>query len=182
MHLIVGLGNPGSEYVHTRHNVGFKVVDALAVALSLRFSYQKKVNGQLAHKNDIYLLKPETFMNRSGEAVRAALEYYGDGKPNAQQLKKIFVVHDDLDIALGKFKIQQGKGPKVHNGLNSIIQSVGSELFINVRIGIENRGVDRALFPGGKYVLAPFTSAEDDKLQQVVPQVVQELLKIVAIE
>jgi PTH1 family peptidyl-tRNA hydrolase len=182
MQLIVGLGNPGSEYVRTRHNVGFKVIDALAVALSTRFSYQKKVHGQLAQKDDIFLLKPETFMNRSGEAVRATLEYFGEGKPTTEQLKHVFVIHDDLDIALGKYKIQQGKGPKVHNGLLSITQCLGSELYINVRVGIENRGTDRLLFPGGKYVLAPFTSIEEDKLRQVIPQIVQELLKLLGIE
>lgn len=177
MQLIVGLGNPGSEYVHTRHNVGFRVVDALAVALSTTFSHQKKVYGQLAQRGDVFILKPETFMNRSGEAVRATLNYFSVAKSAPYDLKKVFVVHDDLDIPLGKFKIQQAKGPKVHNGLLSIIQSLGSDQFINVRVGIENRGVDRFAYPGGKYVLSSFTSAEEDTLKQVIPQINQELLR-----
>lgn len=181
MQLIVGLGNPGSEYVHTRHNIGFRVAEALAVAVSTTFSHQKKVHGQLAQHDDIFILKPETFMNRSGEAVLATLNYFSAQKNAAHDLKKVFVIHDDLDIALGKFKIQQGKGPKVHNGLLSIIQSLGSDQFINVRVGVENRGSDRLNFPGGKYVLASFTSVEEDKLKQVVPQIIQELLRLLEV-
>jgi PTH1 family peptidyl-tRNA hydrolase len=182
MKLVVGLGNPGSQYVRTRHNIGFKVVEALAVAQSMQFSYKEKVHGQLAQKDTVFLLKPETFMNRSGESVRAAFEYFGEGKPTLDQLNHLFVAHDDLDIPLGKFKIQKAKGPKVHNGLLSVYQQLGSDAFWHVRVGVENRGVERFQFPGGKYVLAPFTAQEEDKLHQVLPQLVQELNRMLSIE
>lgn len=208
MHVIVGLGNPGSEYVHTRHNVGFRVVDALSVAVSQRFSFQKKVNAEVAHldvttqiqprtlntqmeiapasqpasiskqKTELYLLKPQTFMNKSGESVRALYEYFGGGKPTPETLQQLFVVFDDLDIPIGKFKIQLAKGPKVHNGLTSLYQHLGSTAFYHVRVGIENRGEDRTAYPGDRYVLSKFNSQEDDILKQVVPQLVQELLKL----
>jgi PTH1 family peptidyl-tRNA hydrolase len=189
MQVVVGLGNPGSQYVHTRHNIGFRVVEALAVQLSLRFSLQKKVQGELAHgefstkgansKNtELYLLKPQTFMNNSGLSVRSVYDYFGHGKPDTQLLSKLFVVHDDLDIQLGKYKIQLAKGPKVHNGLTSIYQHLGSTAFYHVRVGIENRGTDRAAFPGQHYVLAKFTTAEEDTLHHVTTQLVQEMLQL----
>lgn len=182
MHIIVGLGNPGSEYARTRHNIGYMVIDALAITLSMKFEYQEKVHGFLAKKDDLYLLKPATFMNLSGQSVRAVLEYFGEGKPNPEQLKKVFVIHDDLDIPLGKYKIQLSKGPKVHNGLLSIDQHLGSDAYYHVRIGIENRGAERSLIPGSKYVLTNFISGEQDKLNQVIPQVSHELIKLLSVE
>jgi len=191
MQLVVGLGNPGSQYVHTRHNVGFRVTEAVAVALSAQFAFQKKLNGEVARvsrniasgaantstEQDIFLLKPQTFMNNSGESVRAVYQFFGEGKPTAEQLQHLFVVLDDLDIPLGKYKIQLAKGPKVHNGLTSIYQHLGSSAFYHVRVGIENRGANRAAYPGDRYVLSKFTSSEEDTLKQVIPQLVQELLK-----
>ncbi len=184
MHVIVGLGNPGAEYTHTRHNIGFRVADALAVAISGKFAFQKKINAEVVHTEtpaspaeEVYILKPLTFMNKSGESVRALYQYFGGGKPTPEVLQKLFVVVDDLDIPIGKFKIQLAKGPKVHNGLTSLYQQLGSNGFFHIRIGIENRGVNRSAWPGDRYVLSKFTSAEEDILKQVIPQVVQELLK-----
>lgn len=183
MHVVVGLGNPGAEYVHTRHNIGFTVVEALAVALSARFSFNKKLQAEVAHVDvqasgdELYLIKPQTFMNKSGESVRSLYEYYGAGKPSAAQLQNLFVVLDDLDIQLGKYKVQLAKGPKVHNGLTSIYQHVGSPNFYHVRVGIENRGELRRSIPGDRYVLSKFSTHEADILHGVTSQLVQELLK-----
>lgn len=182
MHIVVGLGNPGGEYARTRHNIGYMTVDAMAISLSMKFEYQEKVHGYLAKKDDLYLLKPATFMNLSGQSVRAVLEYFGDGKPSPEQLKQVFVIHDDLDIALGKYKIQLSKGPKVHNGLLSIDQHLGSDAYYHVRVGIENRGTERGLIPGSKYVLTNFGPGEQDKLNQVIPQIEQDLFKLLAIK
>lgn len=184
MYVIVGLGNPGTEYVHTRHNVGFRIADAIAVAVGSAFSFQKKINAEVVHTvnsttpaEELYILKPQTFMNKSGESIRSLYNYFGGGKPDPQSLQKLFVILDDLDIPLGKFKIQLAKGPKVHNGLTSAYQHLGSTQFYHIRVGIENRGTQRAAYPGDRYVLSKFTAAEEDVLKQVIPQIVQELLK-----
>lgn len=182
MKLIVGLGNPGSEYERTRHNVGFKIVEALAVRLNTEFSLQKKLNGELARSGDIFLLKPETFMNRSGEAVRATVDYYDKTLVQDKKWDQIFVIHDDLDIPFGKFKIHAGRGPKGHNGLLSIDQSLGTEEYIHVRVGVENRGDQRAVWPGHEFVLANFTAEEEVVLGNLKADVVQELLKHLRIE
>ncbi len=184
MYVVVGLGNPGVEYTHTRHNVGFRIADAVAVALSRKFAFEKKLQAEVVHSEtatqppeELYVLKPQTFMNRSGESVRSLYQYFGGRKPSPEVVQKLFVVLDDLDIPLGKYKIQLAKGPKVHNGLTSLYQQLGSNNFYHIRVGIENRGTDRSLFPGDRYVLSKFTSAEEDIIKQVIPQIVQELLK-----
>ncbi len=177
MKVIVGLGNPGAEYVRTRHNVGFRAVEALAVSMSLTFSFQKKLRAQVAQKGDLYLIKPETFMNASGESVRSLYEYFGNGKPTSEELKELYVIHDDLDILIGKYKITVGHGPKVHNGLLSMYQHLDSQLFHHVRVGIENRGTERGLISGSHYVLAAFTRAEEDILRGVYPPLIYELKK-----
>jgi len=182
MKLIVGLGNPGSEYARTRHNVGFRVVEALADHFKTEFSLQKKLHGELARSGDIFLLKPDTFMNRSGEAVRATVDYYDKSLVQDKMWDQISVVHDDLDIPFGKFKIHAGRGPKGHNGLLSIDQSLGTEEYSHVRVGVENRGDQRAVWPGHEFVLANFTATEESILSTLIPEVVQELLKHLRIE
>jgi PTH1 family peptidyl-tRNA hydrolase len=142
MKLIIGLGNPGRKYEKTRHNAGFMVLDALA---------SKMVNGQwsmvnkfqsliINHQSLAILAKPQTFMNESGKAVAALATFY---LPRWQAGKlpatSIYVIHDDLDIALGKYKIQKGKGPREHNGIISIDKALGTRDYWHVRVGIENR-------------------------------------------
>ncbi len=182
MKLIVGLGNPGSEYERTRHNVGFRVAEALALQLKTEFSAQKKLHGWLARSGDIFILKPDTFMNKSGQAVRATLDYYDKSIIQEKNWQKVLVVHDDLDIPFGKFKIHVGRGPKGHNGLLSIDQSLGSEEYIHVRVGVENRGDQRSVWPGHEFVLANFTIAEEAVLSSTIHTLVQELLNLLKIE
>lgn len=182
MKLIVGLGNPGAEYERTRHNVGFRVAEALASHLKTDFSTQKKLHGELARSGDLFILKPDTFMNRSGEAVRATLDYYDKTILQEKKWHHIIVIHDDLDIPFGKFKIHQGRGPKGHNGLLSIDQSLGSEEYVHVRVGVENRGDQRAVWPGHEFVLANFSTTEDELLSTTISLLVQELLNLLRIE
>lgn len=152
MKLIVGLGNPGQKYKHNRHNVGFMVVDRLM---------EEKLPG-------IKLLKPDSFMNRSGVAVKRE-------EPN---LRFLYVVHDDLDIELGKFKISFGKGPKVHNGLKSIYEQMGTKDFWHVRVGIDNRAVSqRHSVTGEEYVLQNFRPEEREIIKKVIDKVVVEVKK-----
>lgn len=169
MKVIVGLGNPGQEYENTRHNVGFMTVDLLAKELDLSFESSAKLSSLVAKNADVVLVKPQTFMNRSGEALQAVLQFY------KAEPKDLIVVHDDLDIALGEYKIQNGTGPKGHNGLISIYSSLGTQNFFHVRIGVDGRENDRSI-PGKAYVLQPFLPDEQAIVQKTITTVCHEIL------
>src|SRR6185369_4075580 len=113
MRLFVGLGNPGKKYEKTRHNVGWLVLDSLQIP-NTKFEVQKQFNAEVLKIGETILAKPQTFMNDSGVAVSAIVNFYKIEPDN------IYVIHDDLDIKLGEYKIQKGKGPKQHNGILSI--------------------------------------------------------------
>jgi PTH1 family peptidyl-tRNA hydrolase len=136
--LIVGLGNPGADYVETRHNAGFWLIDLIAAELDLSFRFEKRYNAQeckfKAEGKDIYLLKPQTFMNRSGQAVTALARYYKI-KP-----EQILVLHDELDLSPGTNRIKQAGGHGGHNGLRDIVNHLGSREFFRVRVGIGHPG------------------------------------------
>ena len=169
MKIIVGLGNPEDQHSNTRHNAGFMTVDALATELGIKLENSSKLFSKVG-KNDQYVLaQPQTYMNDSGKAVRAVLDFF---KLNASDL---MVVHDDLDIALGSYKIQQGTGPKSHNGLLSIYSALDTEDFTHVRIGIEDRDAGDRL-SGKDYVLQPLSKEELQALQTTIAQVIEELL------
>lgn len=147
---IVGLGNVGSKYKNTRHNVGFMFID------------------NFPRLQGVLLFKPDTMMNGSGVFVKKISSYY---KLNTDAL---YIVHDDLDLRLGEFKIQQGKGPKVHNGVNSVEDSLGAEDFWRVRIGIDNRGPENHK-SGEDYVLEDFTPEEMEIIKPIISRASAEL-------
>jgi PTH1 family peptidyl-tRNA hydrolase len=128
--LVAGLGNPGREYAHTRHNAGFWFVDELAAKLGVLFSHESKFGGEVAKAGALRLVKPMTFMNLSGRAVAAAANFFGIA-PN-----EILVVHDELDLLPGKAKMKLGGGHAGHNGLRDIQAQLGSPDFWRLRIGI----------------------------------------------
>ncbi|MGD8711613.1 MAG: aminoacyl-tRNA hydrolase [Thiohalophilus sp.] len=136
--LIVGLGNPGAEYEDTRHNAGFWFVDTLARQQNVFFKSEKKFHGEVAKFShagqDVWLLKPETFMNLSGQAVQALARFY---KINVEN---ILVVHDDLDLPPGAARLKQGGGHGGHNGLRDIISKMGGNGFQRLRLGIGHPG------------------------------------------
>ena len=136
--LIVGLGNPGADYVDTRHNAGFWLVDEIAREHSLSFRFEKRSNADeckfRAEGRDVYLQKPMTFMNRSGQAVAALARYYKI-KPD-----EIMVIHDELDLPPGTNRLKYGGGHGGHNGLRDIVNHLGSRDFFRVRIGIGHPG------------------------------------------
>lgn len=136
--LIVGLGNPGADYVKTRHNCGFWFIDAYANELSTSLKPEKRFNGEhakaIANMRDIHLLKPMTFMNNSGQAVAACARYY---KIEPEQ---ILVVHDELDLEPGTVKLKKTGGHGGHNGLRDIIAHLGTKDFNRLRIGIGHPG------------------------------------------
>ena len=153
MWLIVGLGNPGAEYAATRHNIGFMAVDRLAAAAKIdRFT--NKFHGELASGDwageKLLLLKPQTFMNLSGKSVQAAMAFY------KIPLAKLVVLHDELDLPLGKLRIKQGGGANGHNGIKDIDQAIGPDYW-RIRLGIGHPG-DAARVHG--YVLSRFNAEE----------------------
>lgn len=139
--LIVGLGNPGPEYEHTRHNAGFWWVDAAARQLGANLVFDRNHHGLLARVNlpqraqhPLWLLQPLTFMNLSGKAVAPLARFYKITPP------EILVVHDELDLAPGQMKLKQGGGAAGHNGLKDILAQLGSPDFWRLRIGIGHPG------------------------------------------
>ena len=154
--LVVGLGNPGREHAGNRHNVGWMVVDELARRQGATF--KGKFSGQLAETrvdgSRVALLKPETYMNLSGRSVAAAAKFF---KVSPEQ---ILVVHDEGDFDLGRLQARAGGGLAGHNGLRSIAQSLGTQEFLRLRIGVgrPERGDPRPL---ADYVLANFEPHED---------------------
>ena len=154
--LVAGLGNPGSEHARDRHNVGWMVVDELA--RRHEGSFKGKFRGRLADVRvgdaKLVLLKPETYMNESGASIQAASSFY---KLPPEQ---VLVVHDDVDLVIGRLQARTGGGLAGHNGLRSIAQRLGSQDFLRLRIGVgrPGRGDPR---PVADYVLSGFT-AEDD--------------------
>ncbi len=137
--LIVGLGNPGSEYATTRHNAGFWWLDELAQKQNLRFKHEAKFHGLAArtqlHGHEMLLLKPQTFMNVSGRAVAALAQFY---KITPAEM---LVVHDELDLSPGVARLKMRGGHGGHNGLKDIIAHLGSKDFWRLRLGIGHPGV-----------------------------------------
>lgn len=167
MYLIAGLGNPGLQYADTRHNVGFMLLDYLAQGSNVSFTESKwkaLIAKTIIWDESVVLLKPETFMNASGTAVAAVAQYYKLSTDN------IIVIHDDLDIPLGRIKIVSGGGAGGHKGVRSSIEHLGTRNFSRVKIGI---GRPSALIPPEKYVLARFGPDEHEVIEQRMAVVVE---------
>lgn len=160
MKLIVGLGNPGKEYENTRHNVGFMIVDSYAKKYNIN-TFKTKFNGLFAkvYRNGEYfiLLKPLSYMNLSGTVIKRFMSFY---KIN---LKDIMVIHDDLDLAVGKIKIKAKGSSGGHNGIKNIIENLKSEEFAHFKIGIGKD--DNVLFKD--YVIGRFSEHDLDKLNKI---------------
>ncbi|MBI1423355.1 MAG: aminoacyl-tRNA hydrolase [Gammaproteobacteria bacterium] len=135
---MVGLGNPGRDYADTRHNAGFWFVDAVARKYGGSFKAEKKFHGELARTridgNEVWLLKPDTFMNLSGQAVLALMQFYKIA------LASVLVVHDELDLPVGVARLKQGGGHGGHNGLRDITNRCGGNGFQRLRLGIGHPG------------------------------------------
>jgi PTH1 family peptidyl-tRNA hydrolase len=173
MQLFVGLGNPGAKYAHNRHNIGFMAVDAIAEAHGFgpwRTKFQAAVaEGQLGG-DKVLLIKPQTFMNLSGQAVGEAMRYLKLAP------KDIWVFHDELDLAPGKLRVKAGGGHAGHNGLRSMHQHVGAD-YNRIRIGIGHPGhKDRV----SAYVLHDFAQADRDWLDPLLSAVGREAGRLAA--
>jgi len=162
--LIVGLGNPGKEYTHTRHNCGFRAIDALADSLGCKIDKGKfqGLYGQVTYqKKKLFLLKPQTFMNLSGRSVLQLSSYYNI--PPA----RIIVLFDDISLEPGRLRIRKDGSAGGHNGIKSIIQELGSQEFPRVKIGVgakQNPAQDLA-----DWVLSGFSPAEKKAIDTALP-------------
>lgn len=174
--LIVGLGNPGGQYEETRHNVGFQVVDALARQWGAS-RFQKKFSGLLGECQaeggaKVLLLKPQTYMNLSGDSVQPTVAFY-----KIDPVTSVLVVSDDLDLPTGRLRLRKSGGSGGHNGLKSIIQSLGTEGFARLRVGI---GRPETTGPQVKdHVLAAPSKAERELIQRAVDRAAQAAAAVV---
>jgi PTH1 family peptidyl-tRNA hydrolase len=175
MKLIVGLGNPGEKYTRTRHNLGFTVVEALARKFQIsnpKFQTDKKSNSEILRikvgNQDVVLVKPQTMMNASGFAVAKLANFYKI-KP-----EEIWVIHDDVDILMGRIKIRQGGAAAGHHGVESIIEHLGTDDFVRFRLGIGHpgRGADTQV---EKYVLREFDINEAGELKLTIKKAVEAI-------
>ena len=169
MKLIVGLGNPGTQYEGTRHNIGFMIVDSFLDELKLG-PYKEKFSGLVAQgnfeKERIAILKPLTYMNESGTAVHKILDYCKILSDD------MIVVHDDIDLPFGRIKIKFGGGDGGHNGIKSIIEELGSNNFGRIRVGI---GRDRDVT---KHVLSNFSKTEKETISLTIQQSIEVMKSI----
>ncbi len=190
MKIIVGLGNPGEKYEKTRHNTGFMAVDALARQLDLIWQKNKKFNAEIAIQKSLTdigageinaPLIPLTYMNNSGQAVRSALSYYkllpkklGLIKQKDSDLSEILtVIHDDIDIELGKYKISADSRSGGHNGVQSIINNLKTKNFQRVRIGVKTEVLNK--IPADKFVLQNFKEEELNIINNLISEIINEL-------
>lgn len=162
--LLIGLGNPGKDYAANRHNVGFMAADAVAERYTFS-PWSKKFRGQICEgkigEEKAYLLKPQTYMNLSGESAGEAARFYKIPPEN------IIVIHDELDLPLGRLRVKRGGGNGGHNGLESLDQYLGED-YLRIRIGIGHPG-DKDMV--SDYVLSDFLKAEKPLAQTMVDEV-----------
>lgn len=171
-YLIAGLGNPGREYRNTRHNIGFLLVDKIAASLELDFSRTQAkalVTDGIYQNNKIILVKPQTYMNRSGFAVHSLLNFYKVASEN------LLVAYDDVDLPFGAIRLRPSGGSAGHKGVQSIIEQLGSDQFPRLRLGVGRP-------PGSKraanYVLKPFKKEEAEFLEPFLDQAAEAALAV----
>jgi PTH1 family peptidyl-tRNA hydrolase len=169
MLLIIGLGNPGEKYVGTRHNVGFDFLDKLKTEKDFPdFAFNQKFNSEISSQKETVLVKPQTFMNLSGEAVHSLLHFYKLTPDN------ILVVHDDKDIALGEYRLATDSSSAGHNGVQDIIDKLGTQKFKRIRVGV---GTQTEL-PAEVFVLQKFSDLEKEKVDNVLEEVLEKMKNI----
>lgn len=173
MKLVVGLGNPGEKYVSTRHNLGFRVIEELGKKMDGgkwkmgvedgKWRIEKKFKAEIIKLGNLILVKPLTYMNNSGQAVKDLMDYF------KILISDVVIVHDELDLPLGKIKIRVGGSSGGHHGVESIIKALGDDKFIRVRLGtstlVKHHDIE-------KFVTTPFLSSEKSTAKHMVKQAV----------
>ncbi len=170
MQLIIGLGNPGKEYEHTRHNAGFLCMDQLAKNLNLKLKLDKKMKAETAKNTEIILAKPQTFMNESGVAVRTLVDFYKLKPENT------IIIHDDKDIPLGEYRDQIDRSAAGHNGIKSIIEHLSTQNFRRIRIGIATPEMEK-YDDKADFVLGKFSQEEMKVLNETITKITDSLLR-----
>ena len=166
--LVVGLGNPGSQYDRTRHNVGFDVIDSLAKRWSIPLRSERRFKGDIGQGLGpkgfkLTLLKPSTYMNKSGDSVRAVMDWY---KWTPQS---ILVVYDDMDLPVGKIRLRKSGSAGGHNGMRSLIACLGTQEFPRLRLGIDSPKSNRVINSDTiSYVLGRFSPPEQTVISEVI--------------
>jgi len=177
MKLIVGLGNPGRGYAHNRHNMGFICLNHFARAQSIRFDKkqgQARIGMGKIDDDEVIVARPQTYMNLSGQSVSRLVKKYDINLAN------LLVIHDDLDLSLGKIRVRQGSGSGGHKGVDSIITCLGSQDFLRIRVGIGRPTLNEGFTELSEadivaYVLSDFTPDEKEVVTEVVPKVSQAI-------
>ena len=178
LRLVVGLGNPGTKYEGTRHNIGFMALERMASREGFSFRQQSKLHGLAAEhgigESRLRLLMPQTYMNDSGRSIRAALDWFGFTP------EQLLVLVDDMDIPLGRLRLRAQGSAGGHNGLRSTIQHLGTQSFPRLRIGIgapaDNPAERRARTVS--HVLGPFSRAEQSEVDAVLDGVLEAIQRI----
>lgn len=173
--LIVGLGNIGTEYDFTRHNIGFATVDSLAeengVGWSTKKDLKSEITSTVINGKEVILVKPTTFMNASGEAVRAVTDFY------KIKTTDIIVLHDELDLDFGDVRTKKGGGSAGHNGIKSLIQHIGED-FTRIRIGIGPKTPEQ--IDSADFVLQKFSKDEQKDLPEIIVRAVNQIKECLA--
>lgn len=179
MKIIAGLGNPGEKYKLTRHNVGFWAVDELAKKLNLSWQHSKKFQADFCKHENTILVKPFTFMNDSGKAVKAILSYYnllpkklGLLKKDSDLTSTLVIIHDDIDIEIGKYKKSIDSRSAGHRGIESIIIYLKTKKITRFRVGVKNELLNK--IPAEKFVLQKFSPEEKKIIENVLSQITQK--------
>lgn len=170
MRLIFGLGNPGKKFEKTRHNLGFRIVDFFARKNNFpKFKFSKKFDSLISegilNGEKIILAKPQTFMNNSGIAIAKITKNY------KLKTNNLIVVHDDLDLPLGKIKISIGRGSAGHKGVQSIIDELGTKNFVRFRVGIKSEKIENRKQKIEEFVLQKFNKKEEKILKRVIKKI-----------
>ena len=173
MYLIVGLGNPENDYRHTRHNMGFNTINQLAKQYKIEV-IKKKFKGLygkgIVEGEEVILLKPQTFMNLSGESIREVMQFY------RLHIDQLIVIYDDIDIQPGKIKIRKAGGAGTHNGMKSVLQAVKTENIKRIRVGI---GMPKEKVDLVNYVLGSSPEEEKEELEKGINLAKEAVIEII---
>lgn len=175
MYIIVGLGNPGKEYAHTRHNVGFDTLDVLADKWNIDISVRKHkalIGKGIIEGQKVILAKPQTYMNLSGESVRELLDFY-----KVDETSELIIIYDDISLAPGQLRIRMKGSAGGHNGIKSIISHLGGQEFLRIKVGVgeKPKGYDLA-----DYVLGHFSKEEKDSMEQAKKRAAEAAVMLVS--
>ena len=161
MFAIIGLGNPGKEYENTRHNAGFNSVDAIAKKYNIDISkseFKSKIGQGYIDGQKVLLVKPQTYMNNSGEAVREVVDFY-----KLDSTEEIIIIYDDISLDVGMIRVRDKGSAGGHNGIKSIISHLGSEEFLRIRVGVGDKGENGDLV---KHVLGTFKGEDEATIKE----------------